>query len=66
MHLLEYFKHEKLTFKVERKLNSRVRDLQDQLDQTQATKKSLENYVSFLKTSYASIFNDTATTSLLK
>lgn len=49
---------------VERKLHSRLHDLQERLDQSQATKKSLENYVNFLKSSYSSIFNDTTTSRL--
>ncbi|XP_003386665.2 PREDICTED: outer dense fiber protein 2-like [Amphimedon queenslandica] len=45
---------------VERKSQSKVRELQERLDQSQATRKSLESYVNFLKSSYSSIFNDTS------
>ena len=48
------------SLKNERKSQSKIRDLQERLDQSQATRKSLENYVNFLKSSYSSIFNETS------
>ena len=44
---------------IERRYQSRVYELQDKLDRANSTKKSMESYVSFLKSSYASVFNDT-------
>jgi outer dense fiber protein 2 len=44
----------------ERKLQHKVKELQERLDHCQATKKALESYLSFIKSSYASIFNDTS------
>ena len=38
----------------------KVRKLQEKLDHSQATRKALESYLSFIKSSYASIFNDTS------
>lgn len=43
---------------VERRYHSRVHDLQDKLEQANSTKRSLENYITFLKSSYASVFTD--------
>ena len=42
----------------DRRHHSRVHELQERLDQANSTKRSMENYVNFLKSSYASIFND--------
>ena len=44
----------------DRRYHSRVHELQERLDQANATKRSMENYVNFLK-SYASAFNDSGT-----
>ena len=44
----------------ERKFNSRLYDLRDRLEQSHATNRSMQNYVHFLKTSYANVFGDTA------
>ena len=43
---------------LERRYHSRVHELQDRLEQANSTKRSLENYVSFLKSSYATVFSD--------
>ena len=53
-----FLKHSLAPFQTERKLQTRIHDLQERLEQCQATKKSLENYVTFLKSSYASIFSE--------
>jgi outer dense fiber protein 2 len=45
----------------DRRYHSRVHELQERLDQANTTKRSMENYVNFLKSSYASVFNDSAT-----
>ena len=43
----------------ERKFNSRLYDLRDRLEQSHATNRSMQNYVHFLKSSYANVFGDT-------
>lgn len=45
----------------DRRYQSRVHELQERLDQANTTKKSMENYVNFLKSSYANVFNDSGT-----
>lgn len=47
----------------DRRYQSKVRELQDRLEQANATKRSMENYANFLKSSYASVFSETGTTS---
>lgn len=42
----------------ERKYNSRLQDMRDRLEQANTTTRSMQGYVSFLKSSYASVFND--------
>ncbi|PWA24036.1 hypothetical protein CCH79_00019127 [Gambusia affinis] len=42
----------------ERRYQSRLQDLQDRLEQSDSTNRSLQNYVQFLKASYASVFSD--------
>ena len=42
----------------ERKFNSRLYDLKDRLEQSHATNRSMQNYVQFLKSSYANVFGD--------
>ena len=41
---------------VERRLSSKVSDLKDRLEQSYSTNRSMQNYVHFLKTSYANVF----------
>ncbi|XP_074655417.1 uncharacterized protein LOC141908997 isoform X2 [Tubulanus polymorphus] len=43
----------------ERRYNSRLYDLKDRLEQSHSTNRSMQNYVQFLKSSYANIFGDT-------
>ena len=43
----------------ERKFNSRLYDLKDRLEQSHSTNRSMQNYVQFLKSSYANVFGDT-------
>lgn len=45
----------------DRRYHSRVHELQERLDQANATKRSMENYVNFLKSSYANVFNESGT-----
>lgn len=45
---------------MERKFNARLFDLNDELQQSYGSNRSLQNYVQFLKASYASSFNDLA------
>ena len=46
----------------ERRYQSKIHDYQDRLEQANSSKRSMENYANFLKTSYASVFNDTSGT----
>lgn len=47
-----------LYFKVERRFTSRLSDMRDRLDQANTTTRSMQNYVSFLKSSYSTVFDD--------
>ncbi|CAL8276612.1 unnamed protein product [Merluccius merluccius] len=52
---------------VERRYQSRLQDVKDRLEQSDSTNRSLQNYVQFLKASYANVFGDSAlTTSTLR
>ncbi|XP_022099151.1 outer dense fiber protein 2-like isoform X2 [Acanthaster planci] len=44
----------------ERKFNSQLYDLKDRLEQSHSTNRSMQNYVQFLKNSYANVFGDTS------
>ncbi|XP_057216283.1 outer dense fiber protein 2 isoform X1 [Triplophysa rosa] len=46
----------------ERRYQSRLQDVKDRLEQSDSTNRSLQNYVQFLKSSYANVFGDTALT----
>lgn len=48
-----------LNFQAERRHQSRLQDVRDRLEQSDSTNRSLQNYVQFLKASYASVFGDT-------
>ncbi|KAM8744482.1 outer dense fiber protein 2 [Acanthopagrus schlegelii] len=45
---------------VERRYQSRLQDIKDRLEQSDSTNRSLQNYVQFLKASYANVFGDVA------
>ncbi|KAL6097266.1 odf2 [Pungitius sinensis] len=45
---------------VERRYQSRLQDMKDRLEQSDSTNRSLQNYVQFLKASYANVFGDLA------
>ncbi|KAF4077516.1 hypothetical protein AMELA_G00209030 [Ameiurus melas] len=47
----------------ERRYQSRLQDVKDRLEQSDSTNRSLQNYVQFLKASYASVFGDTTLSS---
>ena len=47
-------------FQNERKFNSRLFDLKDRLEQCHSTNRSMQNYVQFLKNSYANVFGESA------
>ncbi|XP_022073662.1 outer dense fiber protein 2 isoform X2 [Acanthochromis polyacanthus] len=51
---------------VERRHQSRLQDLKDRLEQSDSTNRSLQNYVQFLKASYANAFGDVALSSSLR
>ncbi|XP_070614882.1 outer dense fiber protein 2 isoform X4 [Erythrolamprus reginae] len=42
----------------ERRYQSRLQDLKDRLEQSESTNRSMQNYVAFLKSSYANVFGD--------
>eukprot|EP00794_Sanderia_malayensis_P016219 gene16219-17852_t len=42
----------------ERKFNSRLQDMRDRLEQANTTTRSMQSYVSFLKSTYANVFNE--------
>ncbi|XP_042686611.1 outer dense fiber protein 2 isoform X2 [Centrocercus urophasianus] len=44
----------------ERRYESRLQDLKDRLEQSESTNRSMQNYVQFLKSSYANVFGDSA------
>lgn len=45
---------------MERRHRGRLQDMKDRLEQSDSTNRSLQNYVQFLKASYASVFGDLA------
>ncbi|XP_073079732.1 outer dense fiber protein 2 isoform X4 [Manis javanica] len=49
----------------DRRYQSRLQDLQDRLEQSESTSRSMQNYVQFLKSSYANVFGDSAYTTYL-
>ncbi|XP_049908356.1 outer dense fiber protein 2 isoform X2 [Epinephelus moara] len=51
---------------VERRYQSRLQDVKDRLEQSDSTNRSLQNYVQFLKASYANVFGDLALGSSLR
>ncbi|XP_074779878.1 outer dense fiber protein 2 isoform X1 [Athene noctua] len=44
----------------ERRFESRLQDLKDRLEQSESTNRSMQNYVQFLKSSYANVFGESA------
>uniref|UniRef100_H0WIM2 Outer dense fiber protein 2 n=1 Tax=Otolemur garnettii TaxID=30611 RepID=H0WIM2_OTOGA len=42
----------------DRRYQSRLQDLKDRLEQSESTNRSMQNYVQFLKSSYANVFGD--------
>nr|XP_055036809.1 outer dense fiber protein 2 [Misgurnus anguillicaudatus] len=46
----------------DRRYQSRLQDVKDRLEQSDSTNRSLQNYVQFLKSSYANVFGDSALT----
>ncbi|XP_039634983.1 outer dense fiber protein 2 isoform X1 [Perca fluviatilis] len=51
---------------VERRYHGRLQDVKDRLEQSDSTNRSLQNYVQFLKASYANVFGDLALGSSLR
>ncbi|XP_066568786.1 outer dense fiber protein 2 isoform X2 [Amia ocellicauda] len=47
----------------DRRFQSRLQDMRDRLEQSDSTNRSLQNYVQFLKASYANVFGESALTS---
>ncbi|KAI1900679.1 hypothetical protein AGOR_G00052390 [Albula goreensis] len=50
---------------VERRHQNRLQDVKDRLEKSDSTNRSLQNYVEFLKTSYANVFRDSGLSSSL-
>ncbi|XP_065551618.1 outer dense fiber protein 2 isoform X2 [Lathamus discolor] len=44
----------------EHRYESRLQDLKDRLEQSESTNRSMQNYVQFLKSSYANVFGESA------
>uniref|UniRef100_A0A8C6NIP6 Outer dense fiber protein 2 n=1 Tax=Nothobranchius furzeri TaxID=105023 RepID=A0A8C6NIP6_NOTFU len=51
---------------VRNRYQSRLQDLKDRLEQSDSTNRSLQNYVQFLKASYANVFGEVALSSALR
>ncbi|XP_025769476.1 LOW QUALITY PROTEIN: outer dense fiber protein 2 [Puma concolor] len=49
----------------DRRYQSRLQDLKDRLEQSESTNRSMQNYVQFLKSSYANVFGDSPYTTFL-
>ncbi|KAG8512820.1 Outer dense fiber protein 2 [Galemys pyrenaicus] len=49
----------------DRRYQSRLQDLKDRLEQSESTNRSMQNYVQFLKSSYANVFGDGPYTTFL-
>lgn len=49
----------------DRRYQSRLQDLKDRLEQSESTNRSMQNYVQFLKSSYANVFGDSPYTTYL-
>ncbi|XP_060245813.1 outer dense fiber protein 2 isoform X9 [Meriones unguiculatus] len=47
----------------DRRYQTRLQDLKDRLEQSESTNRSMQNYVQFLKSSYANVFGDGTYTS---
>ena len=47
-----------LSTQAERRYNSKLYDMRDRLDQANSTTRSMQNYVSFLKSSYSNVFDE--------
>nr|XP_040050579.1 outer dense fiber protein 2-like isoform X4 [Gasterosteus aculeatus aculeatus] len=48
---------------MERRFQSQLQNMKDRLEQSDSTNRSLQNYVTFLKTSYGNVFGDSLTAS---
>ncbi|MGH0157218.1 UNVERIFIED_CONTAM: hypothetical protein FKN15_044026 [Acipenser sinensis] len=59
----ELNQHRRSKEDADRRFQSRLQDLRDRLEQSESTNRSLQNYVHFLKASYANVFGDPALTS---
>ncbi|MGH0125759.1 UNVERIFIED_CONTAM: hypothetical protein FKN15_001593 [Acipenser sinensis] len=59
----ELNQHRRSKEDADRRFQSRLQDLRDRLEQSESTNRSLQNYVHFLKASYANVFGDSALTS---
>ncbi|MBN3286317.1 ODFP2 protein, partial [Polyodon spathula] len=56
----ELNQHRRSKEDADRRFQSRLQDLRDRLEQSESTNRSLQNYVQFLKASYANVFGDSA------
>lgn len=48
---------------MEKRYQCKLQDMKNQLEQVNSTNRSLQNYVHYLKASYANVFGDSALTS---
>ncbi|RDD45390.1 Outer dense fiber protein 2 [Trichoplax sp. H2] len=53
--------YKRLKEEAERKCNSRLNDMKDRLEQANNTTRTMQNYVSFLKSTYSSVFGNSDT-----
>lgn len=52
-----------VSLQMERRFQSQLQNMKDRLEQSDSTNRSLQNYVTFLKTSYGNVFGDSLTAS---
>lgn len=52
-------------FQMEKRFQCKLQDMKNQLEQVNSSNRSLQNYVNYLKASYADVFGDSSLTSAL-
>jgi outer dense fiber protein 2 len=63
---LEYTQLKREKDELERRFTSQLSELRDKLEQSNNTNRAMQNYVNSLKTTYATLFNDTLPVSLTR
>jgi len=61
---LEYAQLKREKDELERRFTSQLSELRDKLEHSNNTNRTMQNYINSLKTTYATLFNDTLPTSL--